>query len=185
MTELQLINSAKNGDTNCFSQLVSLYQKKLYRFLLGHCQNQQDAEDALQEAFIHAFKYIKTYDVQWKFSTWLFTLASRILSAKQRKFSNHHTPDNMDEFVGHHATLLHIPDNNLWKIIRNKVSAEIFDVLWFFYAEDLTLAEVAVILDRSESWIKINLYRTKQNLAKLPSIRELMEQDFEERDGVN
>ena len=85
MNEQELIKQALSGKTNSFSQLVKLHQARLYQYLLARCQNSYDADDVLQDTFISAFKYLHTYNNQWKFSTWLFTIANRLIG-KQSKF---------------------------------------------------------------------------------------------------
>lgn len=82
--ELELINRARQGSADAFEQLVLHYQDRLYRFLLARAANRADAEDALQEAFVLAFKYLPGYRRRYRFSTWLFTIAVRQLKKQGR-----------------------------------------------------------------------------------------------------
>ena len=76
-TEEQLIASAKEGSVSAFSELFENYQERLLRFLVTRCRTRTDAEDAIQDTFINAFRYIGSYNPRWKFSTWLFRIALR------------------------------------------------------------------------------------------------------------
>ena len=174
MTEQQLINQAKQGATSSFSQLVALYQARLYSYLLARCQNSYDADDVLQETFISAFKYLKTYDAQWQFSTWLFTIARRILS--KLKVVYHST---LDAITGQQAAVeenpFEVDQNNIWRLIKQDLTPASYDVLWFFYAEQASIKEIAHIMDQSESWVKTNLHRSKMKLSNNSELELLLE----------
>ena len=75
--ELKLINAAKAGSAEAFADLVNSYKVRLLRFLLTRCSSHADAEDALQDTFIAAYRYLHSYDPRWRFSTWLYRIAIR------------------------------------------------------------------------------------------------------------
>ena len=77
--ELQLIVQAKAGSVEAFTDLVESYRGRLFRYLLSRCNNYADAEDALQDTLINAYKYLHSYNPQWRFSTWLYRIAIRNL----------------------------------------------------------------------------------------------------------
>ena len=58
-----------------FTDLVRHYRERLLRFLLTRSASYADAEDALQDTLINAYRYIKSYDPRWRFSTWLYRIA--------------------------------------------------------------------------------------------------------------
>lgn len=76
-TEAQLVEAAQAGSADAFSDLVRRYRDGLLRFLLTRCASYADAEDALQDTLINAFRYIRSYDARWRFSTWLYRIAIR------------------------------------------------------------------------------------------------------------
>ena len=174
MTEQQLISQAQQGATSSFSQLVALYQARLYSYLLARCQNSHDADDVLQETFISAFKYLKSYDAQWQFSTWLFTIARRILS--KLKVVYHVT---LDAINGHEPVTEQNPfeldQNNIWRLIKQDLTPASYDVLWFFYAEQASIKDIAHIMNQSESWVKTNLHRSKIKLSNNSELGMLLE----------
>ena len=176
MTEQQLISQAKQGATHCFSQLVASYQARLYSYLLARCQNSHDADDVLQETFISAFKYLKSYDAQWQFSTWLFTIARRILS--KLKIVYH---VSIDALAGHEYATEQDPfaidQNNIWRIIKHDTEPSSYDVLWFFYIEQASIKEIAQIMNKSTAWVKTNLHRSKMKLSNNSALELMLEQD--------
>jgi len=64
------------GDRLEFARMVDMYSTKLYRLTLKMLNNPQDAEDALQETFIKAFRYIGSFDGRSSISTWLYRIAT-------------------------------------------------------------------------------------------------------------
>ena len=75
--ELQLIDAAKAGSVSAFADLVKSYRVRLLRFLLTRCASYADAEDAVQDTLIAAYRYLHSYDPRWRFSTWLYRIAIR------------------------------------------------------------------------------------------------------------
>ena len=69
-TENSLINSAQQGDMEAFNALVLNYQDMLYRVALRIVHDECIAEDAMQEAMIHAFRHIRSFR-GGNFKSWL------------------------------------------------------------------------------------------------------------------
>lgn len=72
--EILLIKRAKEGETGAFGELVSLYEKQVYNIALRFSSNPDDACDISQNAFLRAFRYIKTFKEESAFSTWLYRI---------------------------------------------------------------------------------------------------------------
>jgi len=83
--ELPLIEGARAGDQNAFAELVNRYERKIYRLAKNITQNDEDAEDVLQEAFLKAYSHLDTFQGQSKFYTWLVRIAVNEALMKLRK----------------------------------------------------------------------------------------------------
>ncbi len=179
MTDLQLIKKIINGETSCFEQLVCRYEKQLMRFLKLRCFNFNDAEDVFQETFLNAHLYLKSYDSRFAFSTWLFNISLNIVKKHNRandKLPNQQAEiDSLDNFPAANKTSLNIsmtaavlPKDNIWATAKEHLNDEQLSLIWFTYAEEYSGSDVAIILERSLPWVKINLIRVKSLLkAKL------------------
>jgi len=75
MAEDELIQRSREGDVDCFNQLVERYQREVYNLSLRMLGNAQAAEDATQDAFIAAFKGISKFR-GGSFRAWLFRIAA-------------------------------------------------------------------------------------------------------------
>jgi len=175
--EKELIGSAQQGSVDAFEKLVIHYQDRLYRFLLARAANRSDAEDALQETFAAAFRYLPGYKPRYQFSTWLFTIAIRKLyKSNQRLTVPLEEPATMacqqpgPEQLGIQSETRH----SIWKTAKTCLSDAQFTALWLFYVEELPHKEIGVAIKRPVSWVKVNLMRARRRLS-----RELRVDQFE------
>jgi RNA polymerase sigma-70 factor (ECF subfamily) len=83
--ESALVAKAQAGDTAAFGELVSRYQNKIYRLAKHITQNDEDAEDVLQEAFLKAYEHIGGFQGNSKFYTWIVRIAVNEALMKLRK----------------------------------------------------------------------------------------------------
>lgn len=73
--ELSLIESVLRGNTDAFEPLVLENQQRVYTVALRITGNEADAWDAAQEAFLRAYRGLKDFRGESRFSTWLYKLA--------------------------------------------------------------------------------------------------------------
>ncbi len=73
-TEQRLVLLARTGDTEAFSELVSLFESKVYRAAYALAGNEHDARDLAQETFVRAFKGIGGFRGKCSFFTWLYRI---------------------------------------------------------------------------------------------------------------
>lgn len=83
--DVSLIARSKQGDREAFNQLVARYQTQTYNFAYRMTNNREDAEDIYQEAFIHAFRGIKSFRSDSAFSTWLYRIVRNVYLDEQKR----------------------------------------------------------------------------------------------------
>jgi RNA polymerase sigma-70 factor (ECF subfamily) len=83
--EGSLVARAKAGDTAAFSELVSRYERKIFRLAKNITRHDEDAEDVLQEAFLKAYEHLDRFEGNSKFYTWLVRIAVNEALMKLRK----------------------------------------------------------------------------------------------------
>jgi RNA polymerase sigma-70 factor (ECF subfamily) len=88
--EAQLVERAKLGDLDAFTTLVNRYDGKILRLTQHITGNREDAEDALQEAFLKAFSHLKQFQGDSRFYTWLVRIAvnESLMKLRKRKTAN-------------------------------------------------------------------------------------------------
>ncbi len=162
------MRAAQAGSADAFAELARGYQQRLLRFLLTRCASYADAEDVLQDTMINAFRYIRSYDARWRFSTWLYRIAIRNAAGLSRRDVvelGDQVGDLRDEESD--PLLQCISDSqteNLWVNARRLLNDEVYTAMWLRYAEDMSINDIAKSLDRSVPWTKVNLMRGRQAL---------------------
>ena len=147
-----------------FTDLVRRYRERLLRFLLTRCASYADAEDALQDTLINAYRYIHSYDPRWRFSTWLYRIAinnaARLRSPEVVELGELRDEEN-DPLL---QCISDSESENLWVSARQLLNDEVFAAMWLRYAEDMSVNDISRALDRSVSWTKVNLMRGRKAL---------------------
>lgn len=165
--ETALIAAAKKGSVPAFTELVGAYQEGLLRFLVTRAASYADAEDALQDTLINAYRYLNSYDSEWRFSTWLYRIAINNLS----KLRTLDVVDNVDvddlteqEGGPLEQCIRDAERDNLWVSAKQVLNDEVYSALWLRYVEDMSVKDISAVMDRSVSWTKVNLLRARQQL---------------------
>ena len=165
-SDQELIDDAKSGSPKAFAVLVERYSDRLYRFLLLRGVQPADAEDALQDTFLNAWRHLATYKPRWRFSTWLYRIAIRNAAGAssephQPLVGNEAAPGAADPFEVCAAAA---ERDNVWRTARSALSRDAFLALWLHYSDELAQRDVAHALQRSLPWVKVTLMRSRNRL---------------------
>jgi RNA polymerase sigma-70 factor (ECF subfamily) len=162
----QLAEAALQGDDAAFGELVQRYRERLFRFLLTRCRSRADAEDALQDTFINAYRYLGSFNSRWRFSTWLYRIGVRNALKQQRPETGTAT-DVADDNADPLGDCIRASDReNLWVTARDALSPDAYTALWLRYVEDLSIREIAAAMERNTSWTKVTLLRARNRLGQ-------------------
>jgi RNA polymerase sigma-70 factor, ECF subfamily len=98
-TDAELLQAHVDGDPSAFATLVARHQDRLWAVALGVMRNPDDAADALQEAYISAFRRAASFRGQARVTTWLHRVVvnaclDRLRSLKVR--ATEALPDDLD-----------------------------------------------------------------------------------------
>jgi RNA polymerase sigma factor (sigma-70 family) len=83
--EIALIERVCSGETQLFYELINPYERRVYVAAVSVLQNEADAEEVAQEAFLKAFVHLHSFRGDAKFSTWLIQIAVNEARRKRRK----------------------------------------------------------------------------------------------------
>jgi RNA polymerase sigma-70 factor, ECF subfamily len=93
MSDEMLASRAKSGDMDAFVELSKRHANRVFQTAYRITRNRQDAEDALQEAFLNAFTHLKNFEGRSSFSTWLTRIAiNSALMTLRKKRNSHEIP---------------------------------------------------------------------------------------------
>ncbi|MBE7035215.1 MAG: sigma-70 family RNA polymerase sigma factor [Ruminococcaceae bacterium] len=85
MSEQEQIQKAQAGDLAAYELLIAAYESKILNYCYRMLGNRADAEDAAQEVFVKVFRFIKSFNGESSFSTWLYRIASNVCMDIVRK----------------------------------------------------------------------------------------------------
>ena len=166
--ELKQALLAKNGDKEAFAYLYNIYIKKIYNFVYFKTLHQDIAEDLTSQIFLKALKNINKFKDN-NFSAWIYTIARNTVIDHYRSNKDIKNIDDCWDLSGA-DNLTDDFDNNL-KISQireamNELSTANRELLIMRLWLDLPFKDIAIILDKSESAVKMSFGRTLNQLKR-------------------
>lgn len=83
--EQELVAQIMDGDDFAYEQIINRYKDGLYRHCFKFTHDEDEAEDIAHEAFIEAFVHLDQYNPKYRFSTWLYKIATNLALMYLRK----------------------------------------------------------------------------------------------------
>jgi len=179
--DLVLVNATRNGETAAFEQLVRKYDRKLLRIAQSVTRNREEAEDAVQEAFLKAYQRLEQFKESAKFSTWLVRIVLNESLMKLRKQrASRELPMQSDSQTESDALPLDVADwaPNPYELYSAAEFREILTkcleglqpalrvVFVLRDIEDLSILETAEVLELSPVAVKARLFRARLHLRE-------------------
>jgi RNA polymerase sigma-70 factor (ECF subfamily) len=169
-TDEELARDARAGSRRSFEELALRYKRRLFVYFRSRAGSDQDAEDMVQETFLKLFRNIGSYDSAFRFSTWLYTSASRLAIDSFRKSAAARdglAAARSGELAGLTEGGSREPGvSPLWDTART-LGPNRFRALWLRYGEDMSIEEIAAVLGRTKLAVRILLHRARTNLMEL------------------
>lgn len=179
--ESALISGVLAGDHELFHQLIRPYERLVYVTIFAILKNQAEAEDAAQEVMINAFRNLKTFRGDAKFSTWLVSIAMNEARKRLRKKKSaaQDSLDDCDDSAGdftpamltdwREIPLQALERKELREKLRQAVAAlpeKYREVFVLRDIEELNQEETAAALGLNVPVVKVRLHRARIMLQK-------------------
>jgi RNA polymerase sigma-70 factor, ECF subfamily len=175
--EIALVKRVCEGERKLFYELISPYERSVYVAAYAILQNEADAEEAAQEAFLKALAHLSSFRREAKFSTWLIKIAINEARMKRRKdrkslydsIDVQNRDEEGDYFPKDFADWREIPSETLQRAeLRRALQRAIAgldpkyrEVFMMRDIQNLNIAETAVALQISEASVKTRLLRAR------------------------
>ena len=175
-TDQHLIKSTLNGDTKAFAQLVDRHQSYVFTLVVRMIKVKEESEEVAQDVFIKAYRSLKDFKGDSKFSTWLYRIAYRAALDHIRKNKKRQkTYELLEEITESNVNLVDTPFESIQKVERKehvkKCIAQLSEsdaaVVTLFYFEELSIKEIGMITQLTEDNIKVKLHRSRKKLFEL------------------
>jgi len=168
--ESSWVLASQKGDTLSFNRLVLKWERTVYNVALRMLQDREEAAEAAQEIFLLAFRNIRRFRRNSKFSTWLYriTLNHCITRLKQRPSGTHFSMDDPNA-AGLPSDQLRVAGTQAGDLIRSEQKSRVLAaiahlppdqraVVELKFFQELTFEDIAEVLGTPLSTVKSRLY---------------------------
>jgi RNA polymerase sigma-70 factor (ECF subfamily) len=146
-SDRELVRECRRGNKDAFRVLVERYQRKILSVAAGMLQNQDDALEVTQEAFVKAYRNLDGFKGESSFYTWLYRIVVNLAIDRRRRERRHGTVAIEDRPGGGEDLEADLPSQRLSDPYQQAKSRELGDRLRSAI-DDLTPDQKAVILLR-------------------------------------
>jgi RNA polymerase sigma factor (sigma-70 family) len=176
--------AALQGDQSAYAHLMRRYQNMVYCLVLRSLRNTDEAQEATQDTFIKAFKYLANWRGECKFSSWLYRVAqTTVCDYHRRKHAAKRSATLVSDTVlevlpANTATaydnFVTSERNKAIQQAMRKLLTEDRTILTMFYFENLSLNDICALKNMEMSNAKSRLCRARQRLGVVlgPSVLE-------------
>ncbi len=165
-----LASRARAGDRACFGMLVDRFEGRIYRLALSRLRNRHDAEEVTQEAFLRAWRSIKTYREGEPVAPWVLTIARReMINVVRRRQKTARDKDRRAPVNGEQREA--VEGESVWTIAREALSPEAYEAVWLRYSEDLDPGQIARVMGKSRVGVRVMLHRARKTLGEIVTAR--------------
>jgi RNA polymerase sigma-70 factor (ECF subfamily) len=167
--ENRLIDRILAGEERCYAELVDQYKSYAYTIALKIVNDKAEAEEIAQDAFIKAFNYLKNFNRQARFSTWLYRIVFNTAISYKRKgrlitegIENKHVenPERADAGMERDDKQVFVAQ------AMKKLNEADQLAIQLFYIREFSLEEVADLMGQNANTVKVRIHRARQRLAE-------------------
>ena len=181
--DVRLMLQVRDDVQGAFETMVERYQHRLLGVMVHLVGNAEEAEDLTQEVFLRVYRARKGYKPRAKFSTWLFTIANNLAMNHLRGKGRNHSVSMKAEDTGSQPMLPAseralsrdgTPSAQMRKVELSEVVRQALELLGedqklavlLNKFEDMSYAEIAEVMGRSEPAVKSLLARARNHLRE-------------------
>lgn len=181
-TDAELVEQTLRGDRRAFGTIVRRHQEAVFGLVSRLIRRQSDVEDVAQEAFIRAFRALRTFRGDAQFGTWLYRITyntcldrrEQQARRQEREIQIGADDGNGDPIDSMPDVEAPLPDEVLEASdVRERLAAHLEAlpthfraVLTLYYYEEKSYDEIARILDEPLNTVKVHIHRAKAHLKR-------------------
>ncbi len=170
--ERQIIEAAAAGDKTAAGNLIRAHQGSLYAYMLRMSGKPDVAEDIVQDAFVRVLANLDRFNPQYRFSTWLFTIAKRLYVNACQKLKPIYDSDIVSIQRGDSSEpLMPAVESEFRGSARDAIgralqelSAEQREIIILFHQQEWPIALIADYMSMPEGTVKSHLHRGRRRM---------------------
>jgi RNA polymerase sigma-70 factor (ECF subfamily) len=172
LSDEQLTERAKAGDLAAFELLMRRHNQRLYRLVRAVLRRRDDVEDAMQEAYLAAFRHLAQFEGRAQFGTWLLKIGINEARARIRRplraiplddLPEEKSP-KMEQYGAVRTPEQHASRRELGRLLETAIDRlpdEYRQVFVLRIVDSLDSAETAEVLEVNQATIRQRLHRAR------------------------
>jgi RNA polymerase sigma-70 factor (ECF subfamily) len=176
ITENEIIRRVIEGDQRAYTELVDRHKDKALTLAMRMLKNRSEAEEALQDAFVRAYRALPSFERKSTFSTWFYRIVFNVCSSALSKRGNNNLLsidiENDDELKIEIPSDGEMPDVELeskefYEIVRKEISAmevSYSSILTMFFLQEMSYEEIISATGLPLGTVKNRLFRARLQL---------------------
>lgn len=177
-----LVVLSRQGDLSAFEALVAKYQKRMLNIAFRFLGDFDDASEVVQDAFVSAYRNLKGFRAEAKFSTWLTAITLNLSRNRLKRMKLHHSrvPASLDAPIltddgevmpdppsGEPSVLDRMEQRDVQAKVRDCIKAlepDFREVLVLRDMQDLSYDEIGGMLKVAAGTVKSRLFRARESV---------------------
>ncbi len=174
-TDNEIITRVLSGEHQLYAELVKRYQNFVFTLALRYTPGREDAEEIAQDVFVKAYKALKDFRGDSKFSTWLYSIvnSTSITFLRKKKLdvqsldSEHvmEAADSKDSGMSANQVEVKSKVEMVTRAIQ-LLSPDDAKLITLFYKAEQSLDEIAKIMNLETNTVKVKLHRARTRLKE-------------------
>jgi len=185
-TDHEIIRQVLAGDERQYAVLVDRHKDRAMTLALRILANREEAEEAVQDAFVRAFRSLGRFRGDSQFTTWFYRILHNVaVSTLKRRGKVQHIPYEEDAGLD-----LEVPADEARDVLATVEQQQLFDimeqelgrlseryrvVLSLFYVQEMKYDEISAVLELPMGTVKTLLFRGRESLRR--ALAERLEQE--------
>ncbi|MGH7736603.1 MAG: RNA polymerase sigma factor [Candidatus Tyrphobacter sp.] len=168
--EADLVTATIAGDKEAFSELVRRYDRQVYHLAYRTLKDAEEARDVVQETFLRAFRSLRTFRPERKFSTWIFSIAYHACCdrlGRAKRFSSDELREYADAAPGPEHRVVALDEAQRLRAAIARLPEKYRTVITLYHLQGRQYEEIAQVLGLPMGTVKTHLFRAKEHLRRL------------------
>jgi RNA polymerase sigma factor (sigma-70 family) len=160
----EIIDDIRRGSKQAYARLIDRYKAQGMTLAVRMLRNRQDAEEALQDAFVRAYNGLDRFEGTAKFSTWFYRIVYNVCLSRLGKREDDVQTIEYDDERGYEASEMGFDSRDLLEFVTRVIQTlpgKYATVLTLFYLEDLSHEEICDVTQLPLGTVKVHLFRAR------------------------
>ncbi|KXG75657.1 sigma-70 family RNA polymerase sigma factor [Thermotalea metallivorans] len=176
----KVIEEILKGNGERFHELIARYKNGVYSICLRMVKDREEARDLAQEVFIKAYYSLKGYNREYKFSTWIFKIATNLCidHLRKRKAQTLSLDERLSmpyDAASAESVYFHRCNRDEINRVIDGLPEDYRILIILYHKEGLSYQDICQVLDLPMSKVKNRLHRARNMLKE--KLREIKEEE--------